>query len=941
CALRLEYVPKIGAPANSSALVNPGNVKKALEELQRDLPGHMEPNEELVRVMIEKVIAEERMKTLLAEYQKSWDSAKSKVNKAKEALRPTTSPRSSRTEGYAELRLASPSTSTASWEQVTLRPTPAQEPDYLQYLNEDEKMRLMDLVHQRAQQQAQQVPLPNDTDPENMEPNYEAAMNLIHMLNEDFKKNLAELVYDGKKPYVWEMFCSPNSTITQCCEREGLNGVRIGLSTGFDLYKDQTYEDLKTVFKKQKPKKIWAMIHYDLLKNRRMILKENNLMLLWLNDLMMNPNQHLKTRNVKVENSEMCIKAITMRWLLDKPRPKVLCPDNAKSLTSQQFVDFFGSVGIQVIHPPDQEPWAHGVAENAINLVKTTASKLQFSMPDQDPVLTLASATSAINNTEFNKGFTSFQWAFGRQASVGEEELRRQLMSPLDRNEPDFAKLLNQRQLAEDCARKAKAAVVLSKLKNTSIRQPIRTYHIAQPVMLWWKFLKTTLYKGRKGGKKHVMRPRWVGPGRVVLHEWVPGQGEGDRVQIAWVVIGSNLYRASIHSIRPLSEREQLLWEAQGDNSWKWKELKDMLPGRAYTDVTGEEPKQEETLEPLLPKQPNEETYMPKVRFHSKDKLNRFGFPGDLRPPPLEMLNDYEDKKTSDDDEFTGNEDPSWKKQKTTGSRRSSTTSKTPLLDPGPEDGETKEGETRPGDTFEEPDAKRPRTESDKDDLLLDLNTAIQEIDCGYVMEFDLNFTSNRQRKMFMRNPQAYLVKKVSGAEVCYRKLNAEDRKLFDNAKVAKEIRDLIIEVRREPTTLRMWRLDDVEHWQDTTVVTLADQAHANRPKGDSTGGLLTCLGGKAQNQGEPGKLNVVAWRTWRLRRKAISTNDGEIQCILEGEDHNYRYDPQFIQSEKRARQQGKSAVAQMRELQCLCPGYLPEDFEGMTTDAFEEAEAA
>ena len=29
-------------------------------------------------------------------------------------------------------------------------------------------------------------------------------------------------------------------------------------------------------------------------------------------------------------------------------------------------------------------------------------------------------------------------------------------------------------------------------------------------------------------------------------------------------------------------------------------------------------------------------------------------------------------------------------------------------------------------------------------------------------MEFDLNFTSNRQRKMFMRNPQAYLVKKAS-----------------------------------------------------------------------------------------------------------------------------------------------------------------------------------
>ena len=523
-----------------------------------------------------------------------------------------------------------------------------------------------------------------------------AAMNLIHMLNEDFKKNLAELVYDGKKPYVWEMFCSPNSTITQCCEREGLNGVRIGLSTGFDLYKDQTYEDLKTVFKKQKPKKIWVspmctyfcdwvdlnywyrrdvlnkhlrrerkmlrslvaflawilmcdptvelhwewprrcrgwkepIVHdffhktlpelgqevwwcrvdgcryglkddqggflrkewqfattsisfYNEFRNKRCVgnhehhwihgettnktayypinlsrsiarnwakqlLPDRWSKLLWtanevnpafkslyalddeytptevpadfvpgddplrpaeepaddpqgeqpdapvaerpddepeptpedkkrweaqlsrfhrsaghptnrnmarmLHDARlpkwkikaaMNyscpycqetkpggmaskqippgslrplpqaweqvaldvgewtvPDQDYKIKfllmtdaatrfkvteplfvyqhgEVKVENSEMCIKAITMRWLLDKPRPKVLCPDNAKSLTSQQFVDFFGSVGIQVIHPPDQEPWAHGVAENAINLVKTTASKLQFS----------------------------------------------------------------------------------------------------------------------------------------------------------------------------------------------------------------------------------------------------------------------------------------------------------------------------------------------------------------------------------------------------------------------------------------------------------------------------------------------------------------------------------------------------------------------------------
>ena len=232
------------------------------------------------------------------------------------------------------------------------------------------------------------------------------------------------------------------------------------------------------------------------------------------------------------------------------------------------------------------------------------------------------------------------------------------------------------------------------------------------------------------------------------------------------------------------------------------------------------------------------------------------------------MLNDYEDKKTSDDDEFTGNEDPSWKKQKTTGSRRSSTTSKTPLLDPGPEDGETKEGETRPGDTLEEPDAKRPRTESDKDDLLLDLNTAIQEIDCGYVMEFDLNFTSNRQRKMFMRNPQAYLVKKVSGAEVCYRKLNAEDRKLFDNAKASEvSAQKLFDAVSPSPSRTRPRILNGSSKpdgfWSGSPYLKNHDKKHLKQPRRRT---LLTLLMALAKQRRESWFLASCTPTSWTLR---------------------------------------------------------------------------
>ncbi len=60
------------------------------------------------------------------------------------------------------------------------------------------------------------------------------------------------------------------------------------------------------------------------------------------------------------------------------------------------------------------------------------------------------------------------------------------------------------------------------------------------------------------------------------------------------------------------------------------------------------------------------------------------------------------------------------------------------------------------------------------------------------------------------------------------------------------------------------------------------------RPRGDSTGGLISFIGGPELIQGLPGRMSIVGWRTWKLKRKAISTNDGEIQAMLEGEESNF-----------------------------------------------------
>ena len=75
----------------------------------------------------------------------------------------------------------------------------------------------------------------------------------------------------------------------------------------------------------------------------------------------------------------------------------------------------------------------------------------------------------------------------------------------------------------------------------------------------------------------------------------------------------------------------------------------------------------------------------------------------------------------------------------------------------------------------------------DPDDLDLHIafNLAAFESDEGYLMEIELDFSSQPQKKMFLRNPQAYMAKKMSNAEVNYRKLSSEDRQLFENAKAS------------------------------------------------------------------------------------------------------------------------------------------------------------
>ena len=74
-------------------------------------------------------------------------------------------------------------------------------------------------------------------------------------------------------------------------------------------------------------------------------------------------------------------------------------------------------------------------------------------------------------------------------------------------------------------------------------------------------------------------------------------------------------------------------------------------------------------------------------------------------------------------------------------------------------------------------------------------------------------------------------------------------------------------EVRRESFKLEFRRFADVASWKDMVFISMGDQAHGNRPKGNSTGGMITLAAGPGYLDGGVSSMTILGWKTWKLRR--------------------------------------------------------------------------
>ena len=321
-------------------------------------------------------------------------------------------------------------------------------------------------------------------------------------------------------------------------------------------------------------------------------------------------------------------------------KPRVLLLDSAKSFISEKIHDFASDLNLLIHYVAEKESWAHGTIEAAVQDVKMTASAIHMESRDQDLGITLQLAVSALNSTEYTAGFSAYQWAYGRSFNVSDEDyMTYHQVDP----RTDFVNLVTARQRAEDVARSSRARRIMSKLSNTTVRQPLRTYNPMDLVKVWRRVWPQTQHKGPRGGFKMSARPHWVGPGRVVFSEVLPHQErDDDRRHIVWVLIGKQLLRCSVHSVRPVSETERFEHETSGtEDPGSWKSLADLLPKREYYDIVDQVPDEQECEVPDLPEQPDSTTtIVPRRRLLRKTTFK----PGDYTNDPVQERLQHEDE---------------------------------------------------------------------------------------------------------------------------------------------------------------------------------------------------------------------------------------------------------------------------------------------------------
>eukprot|EP00435_Cladocopium_sp_Y103_P030923 s2774_g7.t1 len=260
CGVRMWYKPRVGSPANPMAAMNSSNVKKALDELQGLLPPQTMPTEGGGRRATQDHadgFREDEEEEYGEDHQGQGGRSQSK------RVRFTSAAPSNSTSGswpFSGLKRLATSLTQPHGHQHGLRaPHSGGEgaPDAAG--NGASSSARFPCEHQLGHGAG--ACLRGDTPVKDATFKMpfrigKGVMMMAAALCDQLHSEIGRVIYD-RPPMLWELFCSPDSDLTNQALQAGLCAYRINLAGGFDLYRKDTYDGLHQLRRRHKPKKYW------------------------------------------------------------------------------------------------------------------------------------------------------------------------------------------------------------------------------------------------------------------------------------------------------------------------------------------------------------------------------------------------------------------------------------------------------------------------------------------------------------------------------------------------------------------------------------------------------------------------------------------------------------------------------------------------------------
>ena len=125
--------------------------------------------------------------------------------------------------------------------------------------------------------------------------------------------------------------------------------------------------------------------------------------------------------------------------------------DESSPLMCKDFKDFLSGIGIHHRAISGQAHGPHGTAEGHIKTMRRTMAKLTAEFPELSPATILSLAVMGHNNGESVRGFSPFQWSYGKGYEPG-DYADRHFMGLDDGSASEFARRQGLRDAAELCA---------------------------------------------------------------------------------------------------------------------------------------------------------------------------------------------------------------------------------------------------------------------------------------------------------------------------------------------------------------------------------------------------------------------------------------------------------------------------------------------------------